>query len=340
MSLHLPFADPSLRGSIKQQPEDFFVEEQLGFELSGQGEHLYLYIEKIQLTTHELIQQLAKAASLHPRHIGYSGLKDKHAITRQWISLHMPGVKNHPQIENGERFKVLQAQWHDKKLRTGVHRSNRFTVVVKNLTGQSDRLEQIVEAIRVQGFANYFGEQRFGANNENVEQALRILTHRHKAKRLSRQRKSLYISALRSELFNAILSKRIELGVWERPLPGDLFMLNGTHSLFEADIDPSIYSRYRDMDIHSAVSLYGEGISRINDQAAVLEEEIFHQHGEMTAVLDQTGVKYAYRAHRAVAVDLQVKLDEKANAMLIQVALEKGVFLTSLISHFVDFSEH
>lgn len=338
MTLLFPYGEPVLSGLIKQQAEDFRVDEQLGFELTGEGEHLYLHIEKTGLTTHELIQQLAAAVGLHPRLIGYSGLKDKQAITRQWISLHLPGAKQMPRIEDNNQFTVLKKQWHDKKLRVGVHRSNRFTIVVRNLTGQSDNLGNIIDKIRLQGFANYFGEQRFGINQNNVEQALKHLTNRHKARRLSRQRKSLYISALRSEIFNAILSSRIAQGVWQQPLSGDLFILDGTHSVFDARIDSSIQSRYRELDIHCAVSLYGEGESRIKDLAAALEQGVFDRYPEITKTLLHMDVKYAYRAHRALARNLQIELEPETKRLHLQVELEKGVFLTTLLRHLIQLS--
>ena len=207
--LVFPYGQAKLSGKIKRQADDFKVVEHLGYDFTGAGEHLFLYIQKAGLTTHELINIIAEELSVPARQIGYSGLKDKHAVTRQWLSVQLPGCKQIPLITETDQFQILQTHWHDKKLRVGVHKSNQFDIIVRNISGDVSGLSSGIENLKRYGFANYFGEQRFGARGDNVEQALRILNNRHKSKRLTRTKRSLLISSLRSELFNQILSKRI-----------------------------------------------------------------------------------------------------------------------------------
>lgn len=333
--LNFPYAPVKLSGTIKSSPQDFQVIEQLGFEPCGHGEHLFLRIEKTALTTHELIQQLARKTGLKTRDIGYSGLKDKQAVTQQWISLHMPASKNIPQLEDSEDYRVLQVERNDKKLRVGVHRSNAFKIIIRNLKGQSDYLDSAVGDINRYGFANYFGEQRFGSNHDNVEQALRVLTNRHKLKRLTRSKKSIYISALRSELFNQVLSRRLHEHIWKHPLQGDVFMLAGTQSVFNSDVNKDILQRYITHDIHSALSLFGRGESRLRGVAQGLEEEIFNTHGEWLEVLQQLGVKRALRANRGLVKDFKVDFQAGADEMNVSVELSKGCYLTTLLNHFI-----
>ena len=139
-----PYGKAGLRGTIKQQPEDFRVTEQLGFPLTDEGEHLYLFVQKQGLTTHQLIESISRVAGIQPRHIGYAGLKDKQAVTRQWLSLHLPGVRHAPDIPDTESYQVLQAQWHDRKLRVGAHRCNLFDIVVRDVSGDMSSLQTTV----------------------------------------------------------------------------------------------------------------------------------------------------------------------------------------------------
>ena len=335
-ALNYPYGTAVLSGVIKQRPEDFIVNEQLGFTTTGSGEHLFLYVEKRSLTTMELIEQLAKASGIAARLIGYSGLKDKHAVTRQWVSLHLPGAKEKPQIPDTENYKILKSDWHDKKIRVGVHKANQFEITIRNVKGQSDELENIVALIRTHGFANYFGEQRFGRQQDNVAQALRVLNNRHKLKRLSRNKKSLYLSALRSELFNQILSKRVQQGIWMEPVEGDVFMLAGRQSIFAEALSEEILQRYKELDIHSALSMAGTGETRISHQASEIEHDIFQQNSEIHQTLLTLDIPRSLRPNRALATDFMIESDIENNTIVVKVELESGVYLTTLLQHFIN----
>ncbi len=329
----LPYGEIHLTGVIKSSAADFQVTEKLGFKPSGEGEHLFLYVEKNNLTTHQLIEQVARVTGLNCKNIGYAGLKDKHAITRQWISLHLPGAKCKPEIPDTENYQVLESAWHDKKLRVGIHRSNSFDVVVREITGQSDDFETRIEKLSKHGFANYFGQQRFGQKQDNVEQALRVLNNRHKAKRLNRNKKSLYLSALRSELFNRILASRIGQGIWQQPVEGDVFMLAGSQSVFSESLNHEILKRYSDKDIHSAISLFGTGESRLSARALDIEQQVIKQNPEIADTLIRNKIKRSFRANRALVSALQADFNAERTELRIRVELEKGFYLTTLLNH-------
>ncbi|MDJ0834684.1 MAG: tRNA pseudouridine(13) synthase TruD [Gammaproteobacteria bacterium] len=336
--LVFPYPKPALTGVIKSDPEDFKVNEQLGFDPSGSGEHLFIQVEKRSLTTRQLIEHIARDLDLSPRAIGYAGLKDKQAVTRQWLSLHLPGQRQPPVFSEHPAYRVLERAWHDKKLRIGVHRSNRFEVVIRDIHGELAQLPMIIEQIRQHGFANYFGQQRFGQRGDNVTQALQVLSNRRKRKRLARDKRSLYISALRSELFNRILSRRIGQASWLEPLQGDAFILDGSHSIFTSAIDPDICRRYRQFDIHSAISLYGLGEARPSQQALAIEQAVIADLMDISRLLEDLQIKRGYRANRAVARHL--KLDYRANSLTMSVELAAGSYLTSLLDHFIDTGKH
>ena len=335
MTLCYPYPQADISGQIKLFPEDFKVNESLGFELSGSGEHLFLYVQKQGLTTPELIEQLSNSVGIHPRQLGYSGLKDKQAVTQQWISLHLPGIKQTPEIPATDNYQILRSHWHDKKLRVGVHQSNDFDITVRNIQGNPGDLQQIIKRLQQHGFANYFGVQRFGRQRDNVFQALKVLTNRHKSKRLGRHRKSLYLSSLRSELFNRILCRRIQLGIWDNPVNGDLYMLAGSQSLFNAALDEEILQRYAQCDIHSALSLYGCGDSKLSEQALQIENEVLTSCPEIRDTLLKHEIKRSYRSNRAVPKRLRVSYQPQENIIRVRVELGKGVYLTSLLNHFV-----
>lgn len=335
-SLNYPYGNPSLSGIIKQQPEDFIVNEELGFSLNGSGEHLFLYIQKKQLTTAQLIDEISKVVGVPARQIGYSGLKDKQAITRQWVSIQLPGAKQMPEIPDTENYQVLESGWNDKKLRVGVHKRNSFEITIRELKGQSDNLQEVVQKIKDHGFANYFGEQRFGRQQDNVSQALAVLGHRHKLKRLSRNKKSIFISALRSELFNQILNSRIQQNLWMAPVNGDVFMLAGSQSIFSEALSDEIHKRYIEQDIHSALSLAGSGESKITLDAKEIEDTVLSLNPEISQLLNDLEVKRSVRANRSQVSDFSIQLNEDATSLVVKVALEKGVYLTSLLQHFIQ----
>jgi len=333
--LVFPYGQATCSGKIKLQADDFKVVEQLGFDFTGAGEHLFLYIQKTGLTTHELINLIADELSVPARQIGYSGLKDKQAVTRQWISVQLPGCKQIPDITETDQFQILQTHWHDKKLRVGVHKSNQFDITVRNITGDVTGLTSSVENLKRYGFANYFGEQRFGAKGDNVEQALRILNNRHKSKRMTRTKKSLLISSLRSELFNQILSKRISQEIWQQPVDGDVFILAGSQSVFVEPLSSEISRRYQEFDIHSGVSLFGKGDSRLSLLALDIENEIFTANAEICETLLNQNLKRSFRANRVVAKNLEYQYFPELAKIHIQVELVKGSYLTTLLNHFI-----
>jgi tRNA pseudouridine13 synthase len=336
--LKYPYGEPHQTGVIKSQANDFRVVENLGFEPCGEGEHLFLCIEKTNLTTQDLIEQIAREFSVKPRDIGYSGLKDKQAVTQQWLSVHLPGQMNSVEIPSSSHYDLLQHGWHNRKIRSGSHRSNSFEVMVRGIVDLSNQTQHQIDDVKAFGIANYFGEQRFGARQDNVERAIHSFTNERRARKLSRTKRSLYISALRSFLFNQILSRRIEQNHWHQPLLGDVYMLSGSHSLFSGDIDDSILDRYQQQDISSAVSLYGAGSSMLSETALALEEAVFHQYSEIVECLNAQKVKLQMRTTRVAVQSFDVIHDSDTQSLKVSATLPSGCFFTTLLKHFIDTS--
>jgi len=173
----LPFATPDfpgIGGAIKQRPEDFFVQELPLYDPSGQGEHVYCEVQKIRLTTFQAVDRLAAALNVHQRDIGYAGMKDAHAVSRQLFSI--PGVT--PEAVMNLHIPDMSIQWaarHGNKLRLGHLAGNRFAIKVRDVVPTDVvRIAPLAKQLTEKGMPNYFGEQRFGhrADNDKLGAAL------------------------------------------------------------------------------------------------------------------------------------------------------------------------
>ena len=332
--LACPYGPALLKGVIRAETADFEVVEDLGFEPCGDGEHLLLQIEKTGLSTQELVARIARDYSIAPRRIGFSGLKDKHAVTTQWLSLHLPGETREPHPQAADGYRVLRAERHRSKLRRGTHKTNLFRLKLREV-GEfpADSLAQL-DAIASGGMANYFGEQRFGRGQDNVRQALTQLDRG----RGGRQRRSLLLSALRSHLFNEVLATRIREDCWRLPLDGDVFMLRGSHSIFSAAVDETILQRIDSLDISPTASLCGSGRSLLGGEAERLEARIHAQYPEIVECLRRQDAKLQMRPLRVAVEDFEFDYDGSSRMLSLQARLPAGSFMTSLLHHFVRYT--
>lgn len=229
---------PGTGGTIKVTPEDFVVDEVPAYVPSGTGQHLYLWIEKCQLTTNDVAHMLARCLGVNERDIGYAGQKDRHALTRQWFSV----ATNKDDLRlDDDRARVLTASRHGNKLRLGHSKGNRFTLVLRGVEPSAEaRAQAIFARLAATGLPNFFGPQRFGRNHDNAAlgAALLGLGEHPDAKRASRDRhtRRLALSALQSELFNRCLTERITDGLWDRVIAGDVLQRRGGGSFTTTDV--------------------------------------------------------------------------------------------------------
>jgi len=340
ISLNFQPAYPPLQLSTplayKAQHEDFIVEEQLGFSPSGEGEHLFLYVEKINLNTEQLAGFLAKALGVLKRDIGLSGQKDKFALTRQWFSVPFPIKNDLPDLDSlrGEGWQVLSLQRHDRKLKRGVHKANRFHLRLKSQAAlQLDDWQQIetrLQQVLKTGFANYFGEQRFGYQGRNVDKAHALLTGRFKCKKHQR---SMYFSAARSYCFNHYLSKRIAAGLWQTPLDGDLFQIEGSASFFSDTISDDLITRFNHAEIHPMAPLLGKMNRQLEDFSSSAAGEFLHNQDadfNWQQALAKAGLNTQFRALRVMPSGLSVEQSD-VNTIALSFDLPRGAFATSLL---------
>lgn len=203
----------AVSGVFRSSPEDFRVDEILGCDFSGEGEHVYLQIEKIGQNTLWVIEELGRQLGVDRALFGRSGIKDRHAVTTQWISIQDPKSALTFDALDIPGVRILAIERHDKKLRPGAHLENRFQLQLRGLNG-TDAIESVLTSISERGFPNYFGEQRFGFDNQNLQRGWELLASRRLAKH---KKKGIYLSALRSFLFNKVLDTRVKEDLFQIP---------------------------------------------------------------------------------------------------------------------------
>jgi len=329
MSATLPYAHggPPIAAQMRREPADFHVDEILGFEPSGSGEHAFLDIEKTGANTEWVARQLARELGLAPVAVGFSGLKDRHAITRQAFTVHL-GTKPEPDWNAlaipGVR--VLNATRHARKLKRGAHRGNRFVIVLRDVRGERDRVESVLAAIRAHGVPNYFGEQRFGRDDGNLALARQLFS----GTRLPREKHGIALSAARSELFNTVLARRVTEHNWDRALDGEVFMLAGTHSVFGPEtLTDELAQRLAAFDIHPTGPMWGRGELRSSDAVRAIEEAAIDAQRDLAQGLEKAGLEQQRRSLRLVARDLDAGWN--GDDLTLSFALESGAFATVVV---------
>ncbi len=331
----LAYADtqPEIQGRLKAQNTDFKVDELMPIELSGDGEHLWLKVEKNGSNTDWVAQQLAKFAGLKSLAVSYAGMKDRHAVTTQWFSLHLPGMDD-PDFSQlvSDEFKILQQQRHDRKLKRGALRGNRFSLRIIELQGELELLDTRLQKIKQQGVPNYFGEQRFGREMGNLFKAEKLFNRA--LKKVSKQHRSLYLSAARSWLFNQLLSSRIQNDSWLEPVAGDVFMLNGKSACFtEANLS-AVMPRIQAAEINITGCLWGEGDSMATGEVLALEKNIADAFPVFSQGLESARLKQERRALRLMPENLHWEISD--NVLQLSFDLPAGAFATMVLRECIN----
>lgn len=328
---------PEVSALIRSCPEDFQVYEHLGFEPEGQGEHVFLYIRKRGENTDWVARQLANFAQISPRDVSYAGKKDRHAVTEQWFCVKFPIKRNlNWKLFGGDSIEVLQAIRHPRKLRLGTLQGNRFRLCLREVSDLA-ALQQRVQLVQETGVPNYFGEQRFGNDFGNLEKGIALL--KGEIQERQRHKKGLYISAVRSWLFNQLLSQRIKEGLWDTLLPGDALMLAGSQSCFvEEQLTTELNQRLQSGAINLTGPLWGRGEMLASAEAEAWERNLLAQWAEVTALLENLSLKQERRALRLQPVNLAMEIINDRECWL-EFELTSGAFATSVLRELCNISQ-
>jgi len=345
------------------------VQEVLDFDFDGHGEHLYIYVRKCELNTNDVIELLQRQFQCRSVDIGFSGLKDKNAITDQWFSIrspqslgetNLPGVAHQASRIKPEKkelalsagnFCVLESHRHTRKLRRGAHRHNRFIITVRDVvsTNHSLPLHKAVDtrlrALQVNGFANYFGPQRFGIDHKNLFAAEHLFANPER--KMTRHKRSLLISAARSQLFNCVCAERVKAGTWHLPMDGEPMLLDGSHSFFindartdatespaSVDTGADTIERCQRHDIHPTGPLWGQGETHATGECRQFETHILQLYTIFCKGLENSGLKQQRRSLRASIEHLQWRWQDRS-IITLEFNLLKGVYATSFLSEFM-----
>ena len=320
-----------LTARIRSVPEDFSVEEIDAFDASGAGEHLLLTIEKRGMNTAFAAKRIAAWAGVAESAIGFAGMKDRHALTRQRFSVWIP-KKIAPDIDalQSEDLRVLDAQWHLRKLPRGALAGNRFALTLRDVEGDSAAIETRLRAVAERGVPNYFGEQRFGRGGDNVSKALSMFAGR----RVLREERGHLLSAARSELFNRVLGARVEAACWDRGLDGEVWILDGSRSVFGPEPWSEVLAeRLARFDIHPSGPLWGRGELRSDGVARALELAALEgdRIADLCAGLERAGLEQERRALRVRPEALGFDWPEP-HALRLRFGLPAGCYATTVLA--------
>tara|TARA_Y100001960_G_C14709895_1_gene846411 strand:+ start:315 stop:1370 length:1056 start_codon:yes stop_codon:yes gene_type:complete len=325
---------PTATAKIKAQPEHFQVNEVLGYGFSGSGEHLMVRIRKTGENTSFVANELAKACGVKSKDVSWAGLKDRHAVTEQWLSIHLPKgdtpdfsdfLAQYPSIE------ILETTRHNKKLRPGELAGNQFVVTLSEVSNVEDVLKRL-ESIAMTGVPNYFGSQRFGNQGNNLEEARRW--GKDNVRTRNQNKRSLLLSAARSWIFNNILSERIEQGLFNDVVEGDLVLTQSSLVQAEAanlaELNEELAKGL--LDITAAMA----GDNELPTQARALELEQPHLDAEpdLMSLIRGNRMRHDRRAISLKAQDLTWQAE--GDNVTLRFSLDAGCFATSIVRELVN----
>ena len=331
---------PQVAAVFKQSAQDFRVNEDLGFELSGEGQHLCLHIRKTEVNTQHVVRHLARLANVRERDIGYAGLKDHMGVCEQWLSIYQAKAQEVDLSSLAQiGVEVLGTVRNSRKIRRGSHRSNGFSIVLRDFVSTAkaplsaeevrEDLEARLSQIRALGVPNFFGEQRFGHAHSNILMAQRLFSGELRLKKGFKR--GMLLSAARSFVFNAVLSERVKQNNWDQHLPGDVMNLAGTGSVFEApEWDEKLAGRLDLKDIHPTGPLWGKGALRSSAEAAAVEMAVATAQADLCKGLETAGLEQERRSLRLIAADLNWNwLDD--DSLELSFALPPGTYATAVL---------
>lgn len=329
-SSRLPFltADvPGCGGVFKASPEDFVVEEIPAYQPSGEGEHLFVWLEKRGRSTPEVAKALARHCGLEARWVSWAGLKDRQAITRQYLCL--PAKAGEPAITSFASPGVQVLRWarHRNKLKAGHLQGNHFELVVRDVADRG-ALAAAAEALGQRGLPNAYGAQRFGARGDNAEQgrALLLAGGRHR----DRVQRKLLLSAYQSALFNRLLGLRLERGLFARALQGDLLKKHDTFGEFRCEEPLVDQARLERFEVSPTGPMFGPEMTRASDEAGALEDEVLAADG-VTLEAFAAGGDETRGTRRFLRVPVAIEHEAIEGGVRLRFTLPAGSYATAVL---------
>ncbi|NUU67135.1 tRNA pseudouridine(13) synthase TruD [Enterobacteriaceae bacterium BIT-l23] len=330
---------PQATGQLKASPEDFVVTEDLGFAPDGDGEHLLVRILKKECNTRFVADMLAKFLKVPAREVSFAGQKDRHAVAEQWFCVRLPGTLM-PDLSGfqPEGCQVLEYARHRRKLRTGALKGNAFTLVLREVTGRAE-VEQRLNAVLRQGVPNYFGAQRFGHSGNNLHQARRWAQSNAPVR--DRNKRSFWLSAARSAMFNQIVSERLKKPEFNQVIDGDALQLAGRGSWFVATEEerPELQRRVDDGELMITAALPGRGEWGSRNAALAFEQQVLADEMDLQGLMVREKVDAARRAMLLYPRDLSWNWWDDVTLEL-NFWLPAGSFATSVVRELINTGDY
>lgn len=323
------YGKPVATGKLKQLPEHFIVKEVLGFAFTGKGEHLMVKIRKTGENTKYVANELAKFCGVKSKDISWAGLKDRHAVTEQWLSVHLPKSDHlkfalfeatHPGVE------ILEMTRHNKKLRPGDLLGNSFQLIATEVTDMEDVLARL-EKVKLTGVPNYFGAQRFGHEGNNVTEARRW--GRENVRTRDNTKRSFYLSAARSWIFNHIVSQRITEGYFSQPVDGDILLDQNNRIVNENVTSEESIQKIQNGELSITAALAGDNQLPTTAKALMFEQPQLDAEPDLMALICGNRMRHERRSVELHPENLT--WTSEGDTLTLSFSLTSGSFATVIV---------
>lgn len=335
MQLNYLLGEPQQVGKLKAKFADFIVREELGYSLAGKGEFVVVKIRKTNANTLFVGEKLAQFVGISAKNMSYAGLKDRHAITEQWFCLHLLG-KETPDFSKLELegVEVLEVTRHNRKIRIGSLAGNYFELLLRDVE-QSEALETRLNQLQAVGFPNYFTEQRFGRDGYNLTQVVRWARGEITVK--DRKKRSFYLSAARSEVFNLVVSERIAANLVNKVKEHDFLKLVGSNSFFQVKFEEveSSQERLQSGDVILTAPLIGE--KSLDSEANLVEKTIVAHHEALVSLMKKERMKSSRRAVLCKPQDFSWQFE--MDGLRLRFFLDSGSYATALVRELIKIDD-
>jgi tRNA pseudouridine13 synthase len=320
---------------LRTEAGDFLVEEELSFAPSGSGAHWLLSVEKRNANTRWVAAQLALRAGVRVDAVGYAGLKDRRAVTRQWFSVPAATGADYWRAVQTTEFKVLDVQGNARKLKRGALSGNRFKIRLREAIWPAGQLEEKLALLKSRGVPNYFGPQRFGRGGGNLDRVDDWAVSGRPPR--GRESRAFALSAARSLLFNRLLARRVAAGDWDQLAVGDVASLDGSGSHFLVTaMDDDLRRRCRTLDIHPSGPLWGQGDPASSGASLRLEREAAGSLSAVAELLEHEGLRQERRALRSRVRELAC--EQEAGSVTLSFVLGRGQFATAVLREICELT--
>ena len=320
-----------LPGRLKSRPEDFQVEEVLGRDAAGQGDYLWVEVEKTGMSMEQLFRALADGLGIRTADIGHAGLKDRYAVTRQTLS--MP-ARVQESLEGFSHEAVQIKKWtlHPGPLHVGQLRGNRFDILLRGKN--QDHLDDAREwgrRLQAQGAPNGFGKQRFGADLDTLRLGLAMVLEGLSVSRMGRMKRRLAISAVQSHLFNLYVIRRMDRGILRKVIEGDLLQRKGKSKFYPAVDLQKEQAAYDRGHLRITGPLFGGMKGRAAGEAGQLELQVLQDGGLSMQHLQ--GYHSIQRGGRRalVVVPRDLTVESDPHGLRFTFFLQKGCYATEVL---------